>query len=199
MRQETDAPDPLPRRFWGTGVLTAIAVGLVVFGVMLLSDRGSGGEPSSPGASPAATTTLAPPGDAAAGFALTLFDGTPFDLAEHLEEDGRPVFLNFWASWCPPCRQEMPDISAAAAANPGVQFLGIAVSDDPAAAEAYAGEIDVAYPLGADATGIIEERYPSPGLPATFLISGDGRIIGTYFGLMTPEVIDSLIAGLLDA
>jgi thiol-disulfide isomerase/thioredoxin len=193
---EPDAPDPLPRRFWGTGVLTAVAVGLVVFGVMLLSDRGSGDEPPAAGSS----TTAAPSGGepAAADFALTLFDGTRFDLGEHLATDGRPVFLNFWASWCPPCRREMPDISAAAAATPGVQFLGIAVSDDPAAAEAYAGEIDVAYPLGADTTGEIDALYPSPGLPATFLISGDGRIVGTYFGLMAPDVIEDLVAGLLD-
>jgi thiol-disulfide isomerase/thioredoxin len=177
-------------------VLTAVAVGLVVFGVMLLSDRGSGGEPA---ATP--TTSGDPSGGEgmAADFSLTMFDGTPFDLGEHLATDGRPVFLNFWASWCPPCRQEMPDISAAAAANPGVQFLGIAVSDDPAAAEAYAGEIDVAYPLGADTTGVIEMRYPSPGLPATFLISGDGQIVDTYFGLMAPDVIDRLVARLLGA
>jgi thiol-disulfide isomerase/thioredoxin len=194
VRQEPDVPDPLPRRHWGTGVLTAIAAGLVVFGVMLLSDRGSGGEPAE-----GSTTTAAPSAGSAADFALTLFDGTPFDLGEHLATDGRPVFLNFWASWCPPCRQEMPDISAAAAATPGVQFLGIAVSDDPAAAAAYAGEIDLAYPLGADTTGVIEAQYPSPGLPATFLISGDGRIVGTYFGLMSPDVIDRLVAELLDA
>lgn len=198
MRPESDSPDPLPRRHWGTGVLTAIAVGLVVFGVMLFSDRGSGGEPAAASSTrPPAETTLAPPGAPAADFSLTLFDGTVFDLGEHLATDGRPVFLNFWASWCPPCRQEMPDISSAAAATPGVQFLGIAVSDDPAAAEAYAGEIDVAYPLGADITGVIDARYPSPGLPATFLISGDGQIVGTYFGLMAPEVIDRLVADLL--
>ena len=190
--------DHKPGRFrWGTGVLSALAVGLVVFGVMLFGERGN-----EPGV--AADQTVARPAASAGGeqafpFSLTFFDGTSFDLAGHLATDGRPVFLNFWASWCPPCRAEMPDISEAAAAHPEVQFIGIAVSDDEAPAREYAAEVQVGYPLGFDATGVIEAHFPSPGLPATFLISGSGEIVRTYVGQMSPALIEELVAELLGA
>lgn len=184
--------DARPRR-WGPGILTALVVGVVVLGVVVLGEGGS----SSPGRAAEITVpALASPGgggNQAPDFALTLYDGTEFNLARHLTEDGRPVFLNFWASWCPPCRAEMPDISTAAERHPEIFFLGIAVSDSPEAAAAFAAESDVSYPLGHDATGAIERHYPSPGLPATFLISGSGEILRTYVGQMPPSLIEELV------
>jgi thiol-disulfide isomerase/thioredoxin len=183
-------PTDRPERRWGPGILVALAVGLVVFGVVLLGEGGSAVPEGSAPAEPARSA------DAAVGFSLTLYDGTHFDLATHLAEDGRPVFLNFWASWCPPCRAEMPDISAAAERHPEVLFLGIAVSDSPDAAAAYADEVDVSYRLGFDATGMIEAHYPAPGLPATFLISSSGEIVRSHVGQMHPDVIEQLVVEL---
>jgi len=178
-------------RRWGPGILTALAVGLAVFGFVLIGDDGASSSDRPSGTEPA------PRGEAAVDFTLTLFDGTEFNLREHLSEDGRPVFLNFWASWCPPCRAEMPDISASAERHPEVLFLGIAVSDTREAAAAYADEVAVSYPLGFDATGTIEAHYPAPGLPATFLISSRGEIIGTHVGQVRPEQIEQLVGELL--
>ncbi len=200
MAPDTDHDSPAgpigSGRRWGTGVLSALAVGLVVFGVMLLGDRGStsGGADVTIPALPAAGDGR----DQAIDFALTLFDGSEFSLSRHLTEDGRPVFLNFWASWCPPCRAEMPDIDEAARRHPEVQFLGIAVSDEVGAAQRYADEVDVSYPLGFDSTGTIEANYPSPGLPVTFLISGSGEIVRTYVGQMPPDLIEALVLEVLE-
>jgi hypothetical protein len=90
----------------------------------------------------------------------------------------------------------MPHISAAAQRHDDVLFLGVAVSDDEAAAASFAAEIDVAYALGFDPAGMVDAHYPAPGLPATFLISGGGDIVGTFIGQMHPDVIEQLVADL---
>ncbi len=187
-----------PGRFrWGTGILSALAIGLVVFGLVLFGEQGGSGVTTA--GQEAARPEASGGGESAFPFSITFFDGSTFDLAQHLETDGRPVFLNFWASWCPPCRAEMPDISEAAAAHPEVKFIGIAVSDEETPAREYATEVQVGYPLGFDTTGVIEAHYPSPGLPATFLISEQGEVVRTYVGQMSPELIEELITELVGA
>ncbi|MDP8959450.1 MAG: TlpA family protein disulfide reductase [Actinomycetota bacterium] len=130
----------------------------------------------------------------AADFEVTLLDGSEFSLARHLASDGRPVFLNFWASWCFPCREEMPAIDQAAADHPQVLFLGIAVEDDPSAARAFAEEVAVDYPLAIDEAGTVAARYPFFGLPTSWLIDSEGRIVRQVSGAVSLEVIEQLIA-----
>jgi thiol-disulfide isomerase/thioredoxin len=182
---------------WRLGALTALAAVLVVGGVLIFG--GSGGGETTPERPPDASITVPPlpatalPDDAAPDFSLDLFDGTSFALAEHLEEDGRPVILNFWASWCPPCRDEMPDLEAAAAAHPEILVLGVAIDDDPLAAEAFVTENGIGYPTGFDAAGRVARRYPSPALPSTFVISADGAVVQTVFGRLSAADIELLI------
>lgn len=182
-------------RRWPLGLLTLIVVGVVVGGTWLF-----GGEE---GTSPSTTT----PGlgdlglgsqtdDPAPDFALELLDGTEFRLGEHLATDGRPVILNLWASWCNPCRAEMPAFDTASQKHTDVFFIGIAVEDDPVAAEQFADEIGVSYALGIDEGEQVGRRYPSPGLPATFFISTEGGIVRTIFGQLDEEQIEQLIADL---
>jgi thiol-disulfide isomerase/thioredoxin len=142
------------------------------------------------------TGLLAAPSDPpemAPDFSISLLDGTEFSLSEHLATDGRPIFLNFWASWCFPCREEMPAIDQAAALHPEVLFLGIAVEDITTEAEAFAEEIDVAYPLAIDETGIVAARYPFIGLPTSWLIDSDGRIVRQITGAVTLDFIEELL------
>lgn len=125
-------------------------------------------------------------------FAVPVRGGGDFVLADHLAGDGRPVFMNLWASWCLPCRDEMPAIDAAAERHPDVAFVGIAVQDDAEDAEAFAEEIGVTYTIGFDIRDQVSALYPALGLPATFLIGADGTIVDTYIGTLTPAVIDEL-------
>jgi peroxiredoxin len=133
-------------------------------------------------------------GDPAPDFALDLLDGTPFRLTDHLADDGRPVVLNLWASWCSPCRAEMPAFDAASRVHTDVFFLGVAVEDAPDAARAFAEEIEVSYPLAIDESERVARRYTSPGLPATFFISSDGGIVRTVFGQLDEDDIAQLIS-----
>ena len=132
--------------------------------------------------------------DPAPRFDVTTFDGAAFSLADHLATDGRPVVLNLWASWCGPCRNEMPAFDDAAARHPDVRFIGIAVNDSLSDAAAFAAEINVSYPLAFDEGDRVIDAYPALGLPATFFIDQDGGIAQRYFGELFDETIDEQIA-----
>jgi thiol-disulfide isomerase/thioredoxin len=189
--------DQTDRNRWRLGLLTLLALLLIAGGILLF---GGGSDPE------AATTAVADPSisipplpaaargeDAAPDFSLELFDGSYFSLASHLRDDGRPVILNLWASWCPPCRDEMPDLEAAFVDHPEVLILGVAVDDDPLAAEGFVSEIEITYPTGYDERGGVSRAYPTSGLPATFVISGDGALIATVFGRLTEDDIQGLV------
>ncbi|GMQ85800.1 MAG: hypothetical protein BMS9Abin07_1368 [Acidimicrobiia bacterium] len=134
--------------------------------------------------------TITGSAEPAADFSVVTFAGPTFSLSGHLAEDGRPVFLNLWASWCFPCRAEMPDIDEAATRHPDVAFIGIAVADDVDRARDFADEIAVGYPLAFDENDLVENGYRPVGLPATYLISPDGVIVETIFGPLTADQID---------
>ena len=134
----------------------------------------------------------APPnhGQVAADFTVMTLDGAGFTLSEHLEDDGRPVFLNMWASWCPPCKAEMPDINSASQTHEDVKFVGVAVNDDPAAAADFVTSNGIEYTIGFDDEGDVSHGYNVRGLPATYIISSDGFILEQIFGAVTAADID---------
>jgi len=123
----------------------------------------------------------------APAFSVQTNDGGEFSLSEHVANDGRPIFLNLWASWCFPCREEMPAIDASSKAFPEVAFLGVDVQDSRSDAEAFGEEIGVTYLLGFDEFDVVDDAYKPFGLPASYLISGDGIIVEKIFGRVTEE------------
>lgn len=132
-------------------------------------------------------------GDTAPDFAVMTLDGAGFTLYEHLEDDGRPVFLNMWASWCPPCRAEMPDIDAASESHEDVKFVGVAANDDPVEAAEFATSIDIGYTIGFDEQGTVAQAYKVVGLPASYVISSEGVILERIFGSVTEAEIDEIL------
>lgn len=132
--------------------------------------------------------------DPAPDFTVPTLDGGFFSLSAHLDKAGTPVVLNLWASWCLPCRQEMPALDAAARRYPQITFLGVAVQDDMAAAERFARELGVSYPIGLDERDEVNALYPTFGLPVTYLISAEGTILQPVYGELSPGQIDGLIA-----
>lgn len=163
-----------PRRF-----LLLITLAIAVFASACTS---SGDEtPSQEGGSGVGDTEIAPI------FSVPTTDGGEFSLSEHIADDGRPVFLNLWASWCFPCREEMPAIDAAALAHPEVAFIGVAVQDSETDATEFAEEIGVSYSLGIDDDAEVENAYNPLGLPASYIISGEGVIVERIFGKVTEQ------------
>jgi cytochrome c biogenesis protein CcmG/thiol:disulfide interchange protein DsbE len=108
-------------------------------------------------------------------FMLTLFDGGQLSLAELR---GRPVVLNFWASWCDPCKDEAPLLEAAwrRYKEQGLMMVGVDYLDQEPAARAYLQEFQITYPNGPDLGSRIARRYFIRGVPETFFIDPDGQI-----------------------
>lgn len=166
-----------------TGFRRHVAVvGLLI--AVIASACSSGGEESS---GLGQVDTGASDAEIAPIFSVPTTDGGEFSLSEHIANDGRPVFLNLWASWCFPCREEMPAIDAASMAHPEVEFVGVAVQDSEGDATEFADEIGVSYLLGFDGDGEVEDAYNPLGLPASYIISGEGVIVERIFGKVTEQ------------
>ena len=125
-------------------------------------------------------------------FTLTTFKGTAISL-EDLR--GKPVVINFWASWCPPCRIEAPLIEQTwrGYKNRGLMFLGVNIQDRKEDALNYIREFDITYPNGPDPTGEISIDYGVSGLPVTFFVSSKGEIVRRWVGAIEKSVLISSI------
>lgn len=132
-------------------------------------------------------------GEPAPDFSFPLFDGTRFDVRRHVAEDGRPLVLNIWASWCGPCRNEIPAVSRVADDNPQVAFVGVAANDRFSDAQRFAAEIGASYPLGIEDTRPTAEVYPFVGLPTTYLIDERGTVVRQIQGEVTAAVLQAFI------
>jgi cytochrome c biogenesis protein CcmG/thiol:disulfide interchange protein DsbE len=129
---------------------------------------------------------------AAPEFTLTNFSGTTISLQDLR---GKPVVINFWASWCPPCRIEAPLIERTwrAYKNRGLIFLGVNIQDRKEDALNYIREFDVTYPNGPDPTGEISIDYGVSGLPVTFFVSRKGEVVRRWVGAIEKSVLISSI------
>lgn len=132
----------------------------------------------------------------AAEIVLAGFDDVEWRLSQHLADDGRPVVLNLWASWCLPCRDEIPELSRFAASRPDILVVGVAVEDRVAPAHALVEELQPSYLVGMDATGRLRERYPSIGMPFTVVIDAQGVIRWSMVGGVTAEQLEDATSGL---
>ena len=178
----------------------AVVALVVIMGVVVI--RMVGGERSTEGPPDEAAEAVidvanfprgALSGQPAPEISVPLFDGSEFVLSEHLSVDGRPLVVNLWASWCTPCRREIPEFSRVAEANPGVSFLGVAVEDGRGPAEAFAAEVGASYPLGIDEHLTVKNGYPFVGLPVTYLIDADGTVARQIQGQLSGPALQAFI------
>ena len=106
---------------------------------------------------------------------------------------GRPVVVNFWASWCVPCRTEMPALEAAHERFGGrVAFVGVDHQDDRASAVRLVAQTGVTYESGFDPQGTVA-AYGLYGLPTTLLVSADGVVVAEVTGAVTEQRLLAMI------
>jgi thiol-disulfide isomerase/thioredoxin len=134
--------------------------------------------------------------DPAPGFKLTGLDGKPVTLAD---SRGKIILLNFWATWCGPCRAEIPDlVELQNKYKDRLQILGLVVDDDDQdAIKKFVAEFGINYPV-ALATGDIRVQYGGiPALPTSFVLDAEGRVVQKHEGLRDPVLYETEIRALL--
>ena len=135
-------------------------------------------------------------GQAAPGFRLTLLDGGSVTLSD---ARGKVAVVNFWASWCPSCKKEMPDLQAVWEAYQDIDivFIGVTYQDEEATTRTALAEYGTTYPVGLDTGDRIADAYGITGIPETFVIDRDGRIAYIHIGEVTGEQLAAELDSLL--
>lgn len=183
-------------------VLSAAAVALIV---LAACGAPAPAEPAASAPAPAAANSNAAP-----DFAIAVYQGGEVLGGEEVRfseilAQGKPVVLNFWAGLCPPCRLEMPDLQAVhekyqdrvvlVGIDVGV-FTGLGDREDGLA---LLRELNVSYPAGTTPDGEVLRAYQVIGMPSTYFITPDGRIVNTWSGLLNEAKLSELIEELLAA
>lgn len=110
---------------------------------------------------------------------------------------GYPIVVNLWASWCIPCRDEAPILNASARAHAGsVVFVGIDVQDLPGDAVDFLSEFEVPYASGRDDSAEVYRAYGLTGVPETYFLDADGRILAHFLGGLSAEGLEAGIGAI---
>jgi len=135
-------------------------------------------------------------GDRAPDFALADLDGEPVRLADYA---GRPVIVNFWASWCVDCVEEFPILAETldAHADVGLAVIGIVYRDRSEAARAFGEQLNATWPLVMDPGERVARAYGVFGPPESWLIGPDGIVVSRHIGPFTAEELAEELAHLV--
>jgi thiol-disulfide isomerase/thioredoxin len=134
-----------------------------------------------------AAASKAEPGEAMPAYRIALLDGKSFDTNS---EKGSVVLLNVWATWCGPCRFEIPELQALQQkyADRGFKVVGVSVDDTGiSGVQQFIKENKVTYPIAVDADGRVATVLRTTVLPTTVIIGRDGRILWRKVGAMMPN------------
>jgi cytochrome c biogenesis protein CcmG/thiol:disulfide interchange protein DsbE len=174
------SPIPAPTRamrLWQVGIVTVLLLFVGILAYRLWDTN----------------TTEQRAGGFAPDFTFTTFEGETISLADL---QGKGVVVNFWASWCDPCREEAALLEQAwrREQENGIVFIGLDYLDQEPAAKAYLEEFDVSYPNGPDLQSRAARRYGIKGVPETYFITPEGKIVQTVIGPVTnPTQLDSFL------
>lgn len=180
--------------FVGAGLLFGLLAGLVIFyglpawQALAVNVSGSGG--------PVATSAPAPVvGAPAPDFVLKDLAGNTVKLSDYA---GKPVLINFWATWCEPCRAEMPAIEDRYKTYAGSGFVVLAVNvAEPAdLVSPYVKELGLTFPIVLDTGASVTELYRVFGFPTSFWVDGKGTIVAQHVGPMFEDQIDNYLSQL---
>ena len=168
-----------------------LALIAVVLAVILLLPS-CGGRAAKGGTTEEEAATLVRAGDEAPDFTVTMFDGSQVTLSELR---GKVVLLNFWATWCPPCRQELARVQSDVIdrfAGRDFVFLPISRGETHQTVAAFREKTGYSFPMGLDPSQTVYDRYASNYIPRNFVIDRNGKVVLASVGY-DPEEFDEMI------
>lgn len=135
-------------------------------------------------------------GKQARDFTLKTLHGEEVSLVDY---EGQVVLVNFWATWCPPCAAEIPDLEAVyqARKDEGFVILGVNVQDHPDMAEAFVADFGMTYPVLLDETDQVSNEYRTQSLPMSILVDRDGVIQVRHVGYLSGGQLEQYLAEVL--
>jgi cytochrome c biogenesis protein CcmG, thiol:disulfide interchange protein DsbE len=170
-------------------LLVAAAIVGVASGSLNGAPSGKAGAPS--GSSPAAAPAFALPALAAPGRAGQGRAGPAGQQVSLRQYQGKPLIVNFWASWCGPCQQETPLLASFYKANGGqVTIVGVDSNDTTAKAIAFVQAKGVRYPIGVDPSLVTADAYDVAAFPQTFFLDSAHHVVDRVFGPLTRATLD---------
>lgn len=140
-------------------------------------------------------------GSASAGtsqydFTLQALGGGTLSLADY---EGKIVLVNFWATWCPPCKAEMPELHQyyLEHADQGFVMIAVNVNETPSLAESFITQNGYTFPVAFDSGGTVAQQYGVSGMPTSVVFDGDGEVIFRQSGMISTQVLDAQVTPLL--
>ena len=179
---------------WIIAGAAALALALLTLPMMR---KNGGGEPVRPaGGAPAAGGTCDQTGRGTFDFVLKNEVNQPVNLAEY---KGKVVIVNFWATWCGPCKVEIPDFVKLYAQykDKGLVIVGISIDDSPEQLQSFMREYKMNYPVVQMRSEVEDAWGPFYGYPTSFIVARDGSICTKHIGPATKEQFESEIKALL--
>ncbi|GAA0364299.1 thiol-disulfide oxidoreductase ResA [Bacillus horti] len=128
--------------------------------------------------------------DKAPDFTLESTEGEQLKLSDY---KGKPVFINFWATWCGPCKDEMPYMEAAYQNQDDFEILAVNIAQSQLEATSFANRFGLSFPIVLDRNRQVTNLYGVSGLPASFFIDAEGTIVGHHVGALSEAQIEDYI------
>lgn len=179
---------------WIAAAAVAAAIALVTVPVLLT--RSSGADDGSSAAVEGAPSCKASQGKANLDLTLKDMNGATVNLADY---KGKVVLLNFWATWCGPCKVEIPEFVRAYEAykDKGFVVLGVSIDDTPEQLQSFAKQYKITYPMLLNQENVEEAYGPIYGVPVSFFIGRDGLICRKQMGEVRKEMLERELESLL--
>lgn len=133
-------------------------------------------------------------GDIAPDFRLQLDDELGLYLSDLV---GHPILINFWATWCGPCRLEMPEIVNRSSTASDLLVLAVNVQEEPDPIAAFASDFNMTMPVVRDVDAKIRDLYQIRGMPTSVFVDREGKVATYWEGVLTPSRLEELLAAIL--
>ncbi len=190
-------PFPRPRLGAMRNIVATVLVGLGIAALVWFFNRPGDLSFRSVTLTAAASGPAPKEGQPAPDFSVPLLDGSAFRLSDHR---GQAIWINFWATWCPPCRAEMPDIQEVYTAyrDQGLRVVALSIGEARGDVQAYVNKTGLTFDIGLDSDTSVSAQYRIVGIPTHFFVDRDGVLREIRIGALNKKGMEERVLSLLE-